>query len=74
MILCNCVVPSVSKNNKLISGKENEKADQHSITGVSHAHFVSVSTVRCQDEAEVECSKGYVYFDPNVSLFQLKYV
>ena len=58
----------------MISEKENGEVDQYSMTRVSHAHFVSISTVRCQDEAEVECSKGYVYFDPNVSLIQLKYV
>ena len=67
-ILCNCVPPSHSIHHEFEIKDDNEAEVENPLTEENHAHFVCLSSTRCMDEAEVECSDGYVYFDPNADV------
>ena len=68
-IFCNCMLPSLSTDHRFIFKDENKNYNRNNMTEVNHAHFVSLSAARCKEEAEVECSDGYVYFDPNAKVW-----
>ena len=67
-IFCNCVLPSYSIHDEFVIKDHNEAEVGNPFIEENHAHFVCLSSTRCKDEAEVECSDGYVYFDPNADV------